>query len=163
VRSRHGRAGFYTLISATYQDQHEQAVLQKRRELHLEKDWLILKGLPTAPALYCGTDVFVRPTITDGDSVSVRECLSLGVPVVASDAVARPPGCVLFKSRDMDGFDAAVESVLGDLPGWRGKMQEIRKQAAGDTAERMVAIYRRVLAEVEGQTGAATAPRQVGH
>ena len=162
VRGRHGRAGFYTLISATYQDEHEQAVLQKRKELHLEKDWLILKGIPTAPAFYCRTDVFVRPTITDGDSVSVRECLSLGVPVVASDAVARPPGCVLFKSRDMDGFDAAVESVLGDLPSWRSRMQEIRKQAAGDTAERMMAIYRRVLAEVEGQTGAATAPRREG-
>ena len=36
------------------------------------------------------TDVLLKPTNTDGDAISVREALYLGVPVVASDVVERP-------------------------------------------------------------------------
>ena len=50
------------------------------------------------------SDLFVRPTNTDGDSVSIREALHLGIPVVASDVVERPAGVVLFKTRDLDSF-----------------------------------------------------------
>ncbi|MGE0055896.1 MAG: glycosyltransferase [Hyphomicrobium sp.] len=45
-------------------------------------------------------DLFVRPTSTDGDAVSIREALWLGIPTVASDAVARPAGVTTFRSRD---------------------------------------------------------------
>lgn len=57
-------------------------------------------------------DVFVRPTNTDGDAVSVREALFIGIPTVASDAVARPDGTILFRTRDLDEFVAAVRSAL---------------------------------------------------
>jgi glycogen synthase len=40
------------------------------------------------------TSVFLRPTLTDGDAVSIREALAAGVPVVASDVVRRPRGVV---------------------------------------------------------------------
>jgi len=57
-------------------------------------------------------DVFIRPTNTDGDANSVRESLYLGVPTIASDAVERPPGTILFKTRDLDDMEAKVRSVL---------------------------------------------------
>lgn len=41
------------------------------------------------------SDAFVRPTTADGDSVSVREALALGVPVVATDVALRPPGTIV--------------------------------------------------------------------
>jgi glycogen(starch) synthase len=44
----------------------------------------------------------IRPTYTDGDSISVREALALGVPVIASNAVARPAGTVLFETGNSD-------------------------------------------------------------
>lgn len=43
-----------------------------------------------------GDSVFLRPTFLDGDSVSVREALTLGADVIASDAAVRPPGCRVF-------------------------------------------------------------------
>ncbi len=43
-------------------------------------------------------DVMVRPALADGDANSVREALSLGVPVVASDVGHRPAGTVLFRT-----------------------------------------------------------------
>ena len=46
---------------------------------------------PQALALMAACDVFVRPTLADGDSVSVREALALGCLVVATSVGHRPP------------------------------------------------------------------------
>jgi len=43
-----------------------------------------------ALALIGGSDVFVRPTLADGDSVSVREAVALGRVVVATSVGTRP-------------------------------------------------------------------------
>ncbi|MGH3902715.1 MAG: glycosyltransferase [Pseudonocardiaceae bacterium] len=58
------------------------------------------------------SQAFLRPTVTDGDSNSVREALDLGIHVVASDAVGRPSGVVTFPNRDQRAFEAAVLEVL---------------------------------------------------
>jgi glycosyltransferase involved in cell wall biosynthesis len=57
-------------------------------------------------------DVFIRPTNTDGDANSVREGLYLGIPTLASDAVERPAGTIVFRTRDVDDMEAKVRSVL---------------------------------------------------
>ena len=56
--------------------------------------------------------VFVRPTFHDGDSISVREAMSLGIPVVASKVGTRPEGTLLFDAGDMDGLIAQIEKAL---------------------------------------------------
>lgn len=58
------------------------------------------------------SDVFVRPTNTDGDANSIREALSLGIPAVASDAVERPAGTRLFRTRDLNDFEMSVRAAL---------------------------------------------------
>jgi glycosyltransferase involved in cell wall biosynthesis len=55
-------------------------------------------GHHAALAVMAASDAFVRSTTVDGDAISVREALSLGVRCIASDAAARPPGAVLFRS-----------------------------------------------------------------
>jgi len=55
---------------------------------------------PVALATVRGCDVFVRPSRTDGDSVSVREALAMGRVVVASNVGHRPHGCLLFPVGD---------------------------------------------------------------
>ena len=55
---------------------------------------------PQALAVIREADVFVRPTSSDGDSVSVREALTLGVPCVATDVAVRPPGTMLMRPND---------------------------------------------------------------
>jgi glycogen synthase len=64
-------------------------------------------------ALMARSSVFVRPTFQDGDSISVREAVALGVPVVASNVGARPEGVLLFEPGDVDGLVTQVERVLG--------------------------------------------------
>jgi len=46
------------------------------------------------------SDCYIRATTTDGDSLSVKEALSIGKPVIASDCVDRPEGCKLYKTAD---------------------------------------------------------------
>jgi glycogen(starch) synthase len=63
-------------------------------------------------ALVARSDLFVRPTRTDGDAASVREALDLGTPVVASDAAERPGGTVLFPSGNAGALSEKVDVVL---------------------------------------------------
>ena len=47
-------------------------------------------------------NVLLRPTKSDGDALSVRESLFLKVPVIASNAVSRPSGAVIYKLNSLD-------------------------------------------------------------
>ena len=58
------------------------------------------------------SDVYVRPTLADGDSMAVREALDLGVAVVASDVVTRPAGCVLFATDNARDLAAAIAHAV---------------------------------------------------
>ena len=63
-----------------------------------------------------GSDVFVRPTLADGDSISVREALTLGVRCVASDVASRPEGTVLFKSENSNDLASGLERAMQTVP-----------------------------------------------
>jgi len=56
-------------------------------------------------------DAFIRFTTHDGDSLSVREALALGVPVIATDTGARPDGVVLVKTFDETALMGAMRNV----------------------------------------------------
>lgn len=57
-------------------------------------------------------DFFVRNTSTDGDALSVKEALYLGVPSLCTDVVDRPEGVQLFKYSDKESFEAAINSPI---------------------------------------------------
>jgi len=71
---------------------------------------------PAALAVTALADAFVRPTRADGDSVSVREALGLGVRVVASDVGHRPAAATLFRAGDAAACAAAIEVALAGPP-----------------------------------------------
>lgn len=58
--------------------------------------------------------VFLRTTRYDGDALSVREALALGVPVVATRTALRPAGPRLVDVGDRRGLDAAVRECLAE-------------------------------------------------
>jgi glycosyltransferase involved in cell wall biosynthesis len=58
------------------------------------------------------SDVFLRTTLYDGDSIAVRETLHLRVPVVATDNGMRPPGVRLIPIGDRQALCAAVQDCL---------------------------------------------------
>ena len=75
-----------------------QNFLKLIQEMKLEKNIvLITDDLEDVWPLIINTDIFVRPTFSDGSAVSIKEALWMDVPVLASDCVARDAGCDLFK------------------------------------------------------------------
>jgi len=50
------------------------------------------------------SNVFVRATTTDGDSLSVKEALHLNKKTIASDSVDRAKGCLIYKTGDKESF-----------------------------------------------------------
>lgn len=58
------------------------------------------------------SDLFVRPTLFDGDAISVREGLALGIPTVASNVGHRPEGVFLFEPGDVADLARQMERAL---------------------------------------------------
>jgi glycogen(starch) synthase len=88
------------------------------------------------------SDLFVRTTLKDGDSISVREALSLGVPAVVSDVGARPPGALLFQAGNLEDLIAKMDATLAAMP--RRKRQESAALPASGERHRLLDIYRRI-------------------
>ena len=80
------------------------------------------------------SDVFVRSTLRDGDSISVREALALGTPVVASRTAFRPRGATLFDPGDAAGMAAAVELAV--------QADRCEAEVQSGSINRLMAIYR---------------------
>ncbi len=69
-----------------------------------------------ALALLSRSDAFIRPTTHDGDAISVREALALGVPCVASDVCTRPEGTFLFQAGHAGDLALRVRQALAEGP-----------------------------------------------
>lgn len=81
--------------------------------------------------------VVVRSTFTDGDAISVREALALGVPVVASDTDFRPDGTILFRRGDgADLLRKLVRVLSGEV-----RLEKSRSDQAGPSGERLWRVY----------------------
>jgi glycosyltransferase involved in cell wall biosynthesis len=58
--------------------------------------------------------VYIRATLSDGDSVALREALWFDTPVVASDVVVRPIGVITYHSGDQRDLVNKVMDVLNN-------------------------------------------------
>ena len=60
-------------------------------------------------------DIVLRPTLSDGDALTVREALFFGKPVIASDVVPRPAGTIVYTSESADDLHAKIKGVITQL------------------------------------------------
>jgi glycosyltransferase involved in cell wall biosynthesis len=93
-------------------------------------------GEPLAPALRMAA-LYLRPTLADGDAVSIREALAAGVPVLASDVVVRPEG-VRSLPLELSCWTSATEEALA------GRHQK-HPPAVADSLAELMEIYDRLL------------------
>jgi glycogen(starch) synthase len=94
-------------------EQSAQAA-QQVREADLENNVLLLGDVDhdSCRALMSRSTVFLRATLEDGDSISVREALAMGVPVVASRVGSRPDGAMLFHPGDVQDMVSTIETAI---------------------------------------------------
>lgn len=135
LRPRHPKIG--CLVMGTGSGEAEAR--RRLARAGLEESMLLLGDVahPTCRRVMSMSDLFVRGTDRDGDAVSVREALALGVPVVASDVGSRPPEAILFEAGDLEGMVAAVNASLRAAPVAAG-----RPSGVGGV-DALLALYRR--------------------
>ena len=156
IRERHPRAGLAILGSGSLEGRLRELIAAQPH-----CDAILLCGdVPHHAALRAIAEarVFLRTTLYDGDSISVREALHLGTPVVATDNGMRPAGVRLFPVSNLDALCAAIEDRLREPRG--------RPAApSGDNIEAVLRVYEEVSAELQtrplpyGRGSVRTEPR----
>ena len=90
-------------------------------------------------ALMDHCDIYVRPTLTDGDAVAIREALHLRKPVIATDCVWRPEACDLFELHDSE----RLAELLRHCERMANRKEDTNSTAS--TLDAIMDIYRSVL------------------
>ncbi len=109
--------GLVFCVSDIFNHEYYNHCIAKIKELGLERHFLFA----IAPSVngfevWSATDVFLRPTMSDMEGVSVKEALQFGTPVVASDVCTRPKEAVLYRTGDAeDLFDKTYTLLLRKL------------------------------------------------
>lgn len=87
------------------------------------------------------TDIFIRPTNTDGYGISVTEAIYLRKPAIASDVCQRQKGTIYFKSRDIKDLLEKTKLVLNNYDEEKNKLKNI---VVKEYYEDVLEIYKKV-------------------
>jgi glycogen synthase len=148
VRSHHKNAGLILYGPGTREP--ALAAAARARDLHGAVHHLGELPRERALAVVAAADLFVRPTLADGDAISVREALALGCRVVASAVGARPPEALTFPAGDAG---ACAEQIFRSLA---KRLPENGRQV--DCLQTLLDLYRHAGAELGAvATGTALA------
>jgi glycosyltransferase involved in cell wall biosynthesis len=141
LKQDHDTVGFLFFLPQIGDTHYFSDLQQRLAALNLQNNFLfVTQPYPFYPLLM-KSSVFIRPTNTDGDAVSLREALYFGIPSVASDVVTRPEGTVLFKNRDIGDLTSKVKEVLDN---YQYHKQRIQALPSGDYSARIVQVYYKV-------------------
>ena len=138
VRRRFPDAGLLIVGSGSV-----EPALRKRIAADAHAPHILLAGdVPHAAVLRAirGSAAFLRTTLYDGDSVSVREALQLGVPVIATDNGLRPAGVTLIPIGDRDALLAAVLRIAGNE-----RLAPASPVATDDNLKAVLDLYRELV------------------
>ena len=103
-------------LLGSYDDSNfSKQVLSSVSELNKFDNFVFISGGLSQLALLPRTRILIRLTKTDGDSVSVREAIDLGVEVLASDTVTRPKEVHLCDLSNKSLVYDKVKELLGDV------------------------------------------------
>jgi glycosyltransferase involved in cell wall biosynthesis len=72
------------------------------------------------------SDLFVRASFADGDSISIREALSSFVTVLASDAAPRPEGTVLFARGNLQDLLEKLKFCFENLSLLKSRLDNVK-------------------------------------
>ncbi len=142
LRREYPKLGVVYAITVVQDRDRMQALRAELARAGLQDTFQFVSELPSFVALVARADVYVRAHVLDNDSPAVREALSLGVPVVASDVAPRPPGCEQFAPGDPDSLMSALRAALV-RPRWSPDDQSGDPGAGSE----LLYLYDRLLAE----------------
>jgi glycosyltransferase involved in cell wall biosynthesis len=147
LRERRPGAGLLVAMTKYGEPGYEAELLSKIASLGLREHVLIQRDLPDFVSVMKRSSVFLRSTMVDGDSISVREALFLGLPAVVSDTPFRPGGVIQF--RKGDAVDMAEKLGLAIQPERRTSDLGPQEESRGNL-EVLLEVYGSVLKPSRG-------------
>ncbi|MFF1991519.1 glycosyltransferase family 4 protein [Bacillus mycoides] len=127
-----------TELEKTYYQELKERIIRYKLENHIM--FYEVENTEFYPILQ-KTNLFIRPTNTDGLGVSITEAIHYRVPSIASKVCERPTGTILFESRNVDDLFEKVIKVIQNYNEYVDEISVINNQ---DYAENLLSIYREV-------------------
>lgn len=117
-----------------------EELINKIKEYNLQSNIMIFEVNDTEfyPILK-KSKLFLRPTNTDGDAVSIREALYYKVVTIASDIVERPEGTILCRTRDVDELYIKTIDVIENYNIYKEKIKDIKQP---NNSEKLLGVYK---------------------
>jgi len=109
-----------------------------KKSITLNNNIIILSGSHSFVEVIKKSDCLIRNTSTDGDSLSVKESLYLGKPVIATNAVQRPKGVTLIDYGSNSSLQNAISLLIQSN-------YEIIDSILEDGSIQMINIYKDLL------------------
>lgn len=135
------RVVFYA-YRITTTDSNQEQLNQEIHRRGLQGRYLLFRSSQGIQAAIRQCDIFLRPTLSDGDSNVIREALHFGVPVIASDCVQRPDGVETYPAGNVEALKSLVERVAGNLDAAKKRIGCLPK---ADNALLIVNLFRELL------------------
>jgi glycosyltransferase involved in cell wall biosynthesis len=141
VREKFPRAGLVLVGSGSLEGELRRLIADAPHGEHV----LLCGDVERAVTLrvIADSDLMLRTTLYDGDSISVREAVHFGVPVVATDRAARPEGVRLVPARDLARLGEAAEQCLRN-----GGRRPPRGEPREENLEALRALYEELAREL---------------
>lgn len=151
VRERFTKAGLVIIGSGSLEDDLRKLIKGKPYAEHI----LLAGDVPHRETLrvIADGDLFLRTTLYDGDSISVREALHIGVPVIASDNQMRPSGVDLIPPSDIHALRGAIEQRLSN-----GNERRSSGVADEQNLEAVFELYQELMKEMRISDGVQALP-----
>lgn len=135
LRRRFPNAGLLLIGSGSLEQSLAELIASKPYAPHI-----LLCGDVAHPATLRAierSDLLLRTTLYDGDSVAVREALHLGTPVLATDTGMRPEGVNLIPGSGLEPLCRACQQHLT-----QGAGRQRRIQAGQENIQTVFELYR---------------------
>jgi glycosyltransferase involved in cell wall biosynthesis len=134
----HLDVGFVFYLSKSNDHKYLEKIRNRITELNLNDSFLLYEGEEQFFPVIRKSSIFIRPTNTDGDALSIREALHSGVPVITSDVVARPEECVLFANRNLDDLVVKTKDLFSNLEQETNKLKRTKLETG---LKPMISVY----------------------
>lgn len=102
-------------------------------------------GREVALGVIAASDLMLRTTLYDGDSIAVREAVHFGVPVVATDRAPRPEGVCVVPAQDLARLCEAAERCLS-----QGARRAPAGAAGEENLEAVLSLYEELAGGASG-------------
>lgn len=112
LKERYPDIGLSMVVATMNNKKYFKKLYSRMKELNIAENVYILQGQKELWPLFKKADLFIRPSLSDGASISIEEAIFFNVPVVASNAVERPERVTLFETGNAQALAKAIERVL---------------------------------------------------